>query len=193
MSSLSDQNDYDGAMKVYQVDKPHLITFGSFSGATKDLSTQVRRKQARQEWLTTDEMRVKSYSYSVDTLRIHFGPVTLEIMADGPTVNWCLSGSIAPMERMNDGRCLLIRAQEEFSQCVFDRDAELKGIVGQRIRHAPSANELYLVWKPGNELGIISVPLTDRSGYLLEYHCCHYGWDEEDERRSGDWGGRAAI
>jgi len=58
---------------------------------------------------------------------------------------------------------------EEQRTEVYNRDAELAPLIGNRIRYAPTVNELVLIWQPGHEMGVTSLPLADQEGWLLYY------------------------
>jgi hypothetical protein len=146
-----------------------MITFESFGEGVMNPIVQERMKQAREDWRTTDAMTVRSYSYSLNTLRITFDSATLEILANGPTVDWRLNNLPLPSLEACGNPCLLIHTEYEDKQEFFDRDAVLCHILGMRIRFAPSQTELYLIWKPNHEISLNSLPLADQTECLLHY------------------------
>src|SRR6516162_5397665 len=79
MSSSSEIASSHPNIQQYRVRKPVMITFESFGEGVMNPIVQERMKQAREDWRTTDAMTVRSYSYSLNTLRITFDSATLEI------------------------------------------------------------------------------------------------------------------
>jgi len=168
MSSLGDKRPHDFPMKVLIVGKPCITSFDSFEEGARDTSTQARMKQAKREWEVTDKLSVLDYSYWANTLRLHLGPLTLEIIADGPVVKWHLSNSLPALGK-SEPPYILVQPDYGNREQVFDRDAVLAPIIGQNIRPAPSANEVYLLWKHDHEIGTYSLPLLNENGWLLYY------------------------
>ena len=169
MSFTDAERLYGDDANVITVAKPFITTFSSFGEGLADPATQVRMRQARQDWRVTDQMRVQSYSCSSTTLRVSFESVTLDIVANSPTVNWQLCGVLPPLAERCDVPSIVIHADYGFRRQVFNRDTVLRQIIGQRIRYAPSANELYLIWKPNHEIAIFSLPLAEQYGWLLYF------------------------
>src|SRR5690242_3461859 len=127
--SASNEEARDRAMKTFTVAKPVLTTLPSFTEGAMDSDTQARMRSARRDWSVTDGMRVRSYSCSVDKLRLDFGSVTLEIVADGPTVNWRVSELLPPLAEKCDGSCLLLHADDGLRREIFDKNAVLEPLI----------------------------------------------------------------
>lgn len=162
-------------MKVFVVGKPNLPSFGSFAQGVQDATTQERTKKARQDWAFTDSLVVRAYSYSTDRVRIHFDSKSLDIYTANSTVDWTLHEDQRSLA-VNEPPIEIRYADADRPAIAFDRDAVLAALIGQRIRCAPSANQVTLIWQPSSELGILSLPLLHDQGHLLIYELSQYSY-----------------
>jgi len=125
-------------------------------------------------------MTVRGYSYTDDVVRLDLGACCVDITCVGPSVEWRVGNPLPPLQRSLPP-ILLKSADAAQPDRVFDRDAELTQLIGQRIRCAPSSNDLIIIWQPGNELSISSYPLADGTGWFLHYNGTHYNFPPKSE------------
>jgi hypothetical protein len=168
MSTPKVDKPSDPGMQVLEVAGPIIASFSAFGNEMAQPAMRERMRRAREDWQVTDHMSVQSYSCTNNTVQIVFESVILEIMADSPTVTWRLRDTCVPLAK-SKGPSILIHTDRGDKRQVFDRDAVLKRIIGERIRYAPSTNELYLVWKPNHEIGFYSLQLKKQDSWLLYF------------------------
>lgn len=166
MSFSNEQEPQVKPMEI-RVRKPAGATFDSFEGGVRSTGLQARLAHAKQDWQVTDKMVVRSYSYSVDSIRIIFEEATVDIVAKGGTVDWTVHRFSLPALGSCVNPLSLVHVDGADQRELFDRDVVLRHIVGFRIRYSPSSHGLYLIWKPNHEIGIESLPLVDQEGDLL--------------------------
>lgn len=171
MTSRTDNAIPDEDIEVVKVHNPTLTVFDSFEKSVYNGATQLCEQVAKMEWPITDPLRVEGFSFTIDKVRVHFGTVTLEIYAEQSIVNWRIASDLPRLINSTPNSALLVYVDRNDKQRRFDRTSALSRLVGQRIRYAPSVNELYLIWHPEQELGFFSLPLADGTGYLLSYGC----------------------
>jgi hypothetical protein len=154
---------------VVRVRKANLAVFDSFCDGIGSQLLQIRTRKAKQGWQVTDEMTVRSYSYSLNALRIVFDTATLDIVGNRAAVEWELQHFALPPLVYCTNPCCLVHVDFDEKRELFDRDQVLSQIVGLRIRYSPSHNGLYLIWKPNHEISLNCLPLEEREEYLLHY------------------------
>lgn len=161
-------NKPDKQIRVVQVCKPLLLPYDSFAAGLSDPRLQTRMRRARTDWTITDNVIIRSYYYEDATLWIDFGLNALKISCNGPSVDWQLCDSYLKTD--SDMSPIIIQyVDSDQKPEVFDRDACLANLIGNRIRYAPTANELVLLLHSGQEIGITSLPMADQNGGLLYY------------------------
>src|SRR3954447_24701716 len=115
-------------MDVLEISAPNLVTYGSFREAVTNGATRVRHEKAKREWPILGASIVRAYSYSLNTARICFDTVSLDIIADGPVVNWALTKPDSQLADNCVNPCTLVHADDGNKKTLFDRKAVLNRI-----------------------------------------------------------------